>query len=669
MSDTHIAERIYTLRHQLQTYDHAYYLEAKSLVSDFEYDTLMKELEALEEQYPEYKSKNSPTSRVSGEVTKVFPVVQHERRMLSLANSYSKDDIADFIKRVEGLVPEETHMEYIAELKIDGVAISLVYEDGELLRAVTRGNGVEGDDITANIRTIRSLPLHVKETRKFEVRGEVYFNHEDFLNLNNKREEEGEDLFANPRNACAGTLKMQDSHIVSQRKLSIFCYYLFSESIEITSHEESLLWLKENGFPINQNFAKSISADGIIDYCNRWEEKRSTLPYDIDGAVIKVNQLALHSILGETAKSPRYAIAYKFKAEKVETQIRDITWQVGRTGAITPVAELAPVLLAGTTVKRATLHNLSFFQEMALYKNDFVRIEKGGDIIPKVLSVVSEKRAPNSAQFSFPEVCPVCSQPTEIEMAADRKVLVCVNLECDAQKQRQIEHFVSKGAMDIDGLGPAVIELLLKEGKIASIPDIYTLKVEDLTPLERMGQKSAENLIAAIEKSKAQPFDRLLFGLGIRHVGANVAKLVVQTFRSVEQLNVATVEELVSIDGLGPKIAESIYTYFHIEKHAELIEQLKSLGLNFVQEIPDEVVDQESPFFNKTFVLTGTLNEMGRSEAKKKIESLGGKVTGSVSSKTDVVVAGESAGSKLKKANELNVIVWDEKTFISMLPN
>lgn len=665
------------LRENIQMYDIAYYNNATSLIGDFDYDQLMKTLESLEKQFPEFNSANSPTSRVSGGLTKSFNTVSHERKMLSLSNSYNKDDIDDFISRIKNILPEESELEFITELKIDGVAISLIYENGELQRAITRGNGTEGDDVTKNVQTIRSLPLYVKEKRKFEVRGEVYLNHEDFDRINKEKAAKEEELFANPRNTCAGTLKMQDSAIVAKRNLSIFCYFLASDSIKQSSHENSLNWLSDQGFPTNLNRTKSETSTDILSFCSNWEENRNTLNYDIDGAVIKLNDVSYYDELGETAKSPRYAIAYKFSAEKKETKILDITWQVGRTGAITPVAELEPVLLAGTTVKRATLHNLGFFQELDLYKNDFIRIEKGGDIIPKVLSVNTEKRTEFSTKFPSPERCPICSVEPEIEITLngpkdnqkENKSLRCQNLDCEAQILRRIEHFASKGAMDIDGFGPAVVELLLREKLISDVNDIYTLTADQLAPLERMGQKSADNLIASIEASKEKPFDRVLFGLGIRHVGSNIAKIVVGTFNSIEKLKNASFDD---VQQLFPKvkkskIAETIYNYFQNEKNIVRIEKLNEFGLNFSYDAPELDIDETNPFFGHTFVLTGSMEELGRSEAKTKIEALGGKVSGSVSAKTSVVIAGEKAGSKLKKATELGIEVWTEADFIQHL--
>jgi DNA ligase (NAD+) len=661
-----IKNDIEQLRLEISQHDYAYYVEAQPIISDFEYDQLMKKLEILENDYPEFSSKNSPTRRVSGEITKLFPVVQHESPMLSLSNSYSKSDIEDFANRIHKLLPNITELSFVTELKIDGVAISLIYENGELTRAVTRGNGYQGDDITENIRQIKSLPLFVEEKRKFEVRGEVYFSHEAFNKLNEERKKNDEELFANPRNACAGTLKMQDSAIVSKRNLSIFCYFLRSDEFDLNTHSETLHWLKTYNFPINSNFSMVENTDQILEFCNFWEKKRSSLSYDIDGAVIKLDQKKYYSELGQTAKSPRYAIAYKFPAEKVLTKIKDVTWQIGRTGVLTPVAELEPVLLAGTTVKRATLHNLSFFEEKDLHKNDSLLIEKGGDIIPKVLDVDLSKRKIFSELFVAPKNCPVCNHLLEIEKAADRKSLNCVNNSCKMQIRRKIEHFVSKGAMDIEGMGPSVVELFLNEKIIQHISDIYKIDFEKVAKLDRMGQKSADNLQTAISQSRSKSFDRLIFALGIKHVGSNIAKLLVKSFQSMEKLRSASKEDLLLIDGMGEKIADSVLNFFKDEKSIELISELEVLGLSMISE-KAEKIDETNPFFDKAFVITGTLENFSRDILKEKIESFGGKVTGSISKKTAILIAGEKAGSKLAKAQKLNVTIWNEAELLSVL--
>jgi DNA ligase (NAD+) len=656
--------RIEELIFLIQKYDREYYMLGQPSISDFEYDQLMKELEKLEFENPKLKSKNSPTSRVSGDVTKSFTSEAHLFPMLSLSNSYSETDVEDFANRIVKLLPENEAISFVSELKLDGLAISLVYENGELQRAVTRGNGQTGDNVTANVRTIRGLPLRVSEQTLFEVRGEIFFSHAAFQLLNHEREKLGDDLFANPRNAASGTLKMQDQAIVAKRNLSIYCYYVLSDGINFKTHSESLTWLEQLGFPVNPHIQKTNTTQDIMAYCQHWESERKQLPYDIDGVVVKVDERSLYSRLGETTKSPRWAIAYKFKAEQVETIVENITWQVGRTGAVTPVAELQPILLAGTTVKRATLHNIEEFERKGIRLGDTVQIEKGGDIIPKVIAVREDLRSADSVPYVTPTNCPICQ--TELEKIEDDAQLRCTNLNCAAQVARRIEHFVSKGAMDIEGLGPSIIQLLLSQSAEFDVSDIYTLNEENLASLERLGEKSANNLIAAIQASKNQPFHRVLFALGIRHVGANVAKLLSQHFGSIDKLIEAKPEQIEEIDGVGPRIAESISNYFASNENINRLKKLKNFNLQFVAESTNRNLFHSS-FEGRTFVLTGTLSQLSRNEAKNKIETRGGKVSGSISSKTSVLIAGEAAGSKLKKATTLGIEIWDEETFISNL--
>lgn len=659
MSQTRISE----LRQLIQRYDREYYLDGNPSISDFEYDGLMQELDALEKLHPEFASANSPTQRVSGTVSKEFKTEKHLFPMLSLSNSYSQDDIGEFAARIRKLLPENEAVEFTSELKLDGLAISLVYNNGELQRAVTRGNGQEGDNVTENVRTIKGLPLLVSETKQFEVRGEIFFTHAAFQKLNAERQEAGDDLFANPRNAASGTLKMQEQAIVAKRQLSIFCYYVLSNNLTFETHTSSLEWLKTQGFPVNPHNSQTPREADVIDFCAHWEAARAELPYDIDGAVIKVNQRHLYDVLGETAKSPRWAIAYKFKAEQVETTINAITWQVGRTGAVTPVAELEPVELAGTTVKRATLHNIEELERKEIRLGDTVRIEKGGDIIPKVLDVLTERRSASSVPYHAPKNCPVCD--SVLEKIEDDAHLRCVNLQCAAQVSRRIEHFVSKQALDIDGLGPSIVQLLLSKKLISDIGDLYTLSHEQIAELDRLGEKSAENLIAGIKASKEKPFHRVLFALGIRFVGANVAKLLSSHFLSLEAIENASAEDIEAIDGVGPRIAESVVHFFNDAANLPRLMQLKQAGLQFTEE--EKNIEENAEFAGKTFVLTGTLSALGRTAAKEKIEAVGGKVSGSVSSKTHVLVAGEAAGSKLKKAKSLGIEIWDEETLLAKL--
>ncbi len=652
-------QRVQEIKELLRRYDYEYYVLAQPSVDDYTYDMLMKELEAIEAAHPELITADSPTQRVSGQPVKSFETVVHSRPMLSLSNTYNQNELADFDRRVRENLPPGSYVEYVAELKIDGVAISLLYEQGMLVRAVTRGDGIQGDDITANVKTIRSVPLRVATDvslpKNFEVRGEVYLPKQSFEAINRKRQEEEEALFANPRNAAAGSLKLQDARLVVQRKLALFAYYLLTDAEEELkpSHVDNLNWLKEMGFPVNPYFRLCRSLAEAFEFINEWEVKRPDLPYEIDGVVIKVNTLAQQKILGATAKSPRWAIAYKFKAEQVETLLRKVVWQVGRTGAVTPVAELEPVALAGTTVSRATLHNPDEIERKDIREGDTVVIEKGGDIIPKIIRVQLENRPTGSRPLAIPSKCPSCGQPlTRMEEEA---ALRCSNPNCPEQVMRRIEHFAGRNAMDIEGLGTALVEALVEKGLLKTAADIYFLHKEELAALERMGDKSADNVLAGIEKSKEQPLHRLIFALGIPFIGATASKMLSKTFHSVWALSRAKQEELEAVEGIGAKMAESIRTWFANPLNQALINKLEHAGLQLEEESND--MDRPLPFAGKTFVITGTLPRMSRSEATEWIETLGGKVSSSVSSKTDFVLAGENAGSKLDKARKLGVVV------------
>lgn len=655
MAPTEAKDRIIELTRLINQYDYEYYTLGEPSISDFEYDHLMKELEQLELEFSDFRQPDSPTQRVGGQPGEAFETAAHRFPMLSLSNSYDMEEVREFDTRIRKLLPENTVFDYFCELKFDGLAISLVYEGGQLVRAVTRGDGSVGDDVTVNVKTIRSLPLSVPETRPFEVRGEVFFYHRAFEKINALRQETGEEPFANPRNAASGTLKMLDSQVVAKRGLSIFCYSLLSDEFEFETHAVALHWLKSQHFPVNNHGRVSANLDGITAFCRQWENERMTLPFDIDGAVIKVNQTALYEQLGQTAKSPRWAIAYKFKAAQVETIVHGVTWQVGRTGAVTPVAELEPVQLAGSVVKRATLHNVEELRRKDIRINDRVRIEKGGDIIPKVISVNLEERPSDSVSLPIPENCPVCDEA--LEKPEGDAHLRCVNTYCDAQVQRRFEHFVSKAAMDIDGMGPSVIHALLDAQLIREIDDLFRLSAEDVQSLDRMGEKSAANLINAIDAATSQPFHRVLYALGIRFVGENVAKLITRTFTNITALRQSSVDELAAIDGIGPRIAESVVKFFQNPAHSDLVDRLAALGLNMESQFHAPAT---GVFSGKTVVLTGTLEAFSRSEAKSEIEARGGTVTGSVSAKTDILIAGASAGSKLKKAQDLGVEIWDE---------
>ncbi|MCB0282923.1 MAG: NAD-dependent DNA ligase LigA [Calditrichaeota bacterium] len=662
-----IKNRINQLRNEINDHDYKYYVLAQPDISDYDYDHLMKELLELEKKHPEFISEDSPTQRVSGEPTKEFPTVAHRFPMLSLANTYNEDEFRDFDKRIRNILGETVTIEYIAELKIDGLAISLLYRDGLFIRGATRGDGTQGDDITPNLRTIRSIPLKIRKTsvlaNEFEVRGEVYLPRRKFDQINKEREEQGEELYMNPRNVAAGTLKIQDASVVAARGLQIFVYSLHANNENTNSfHYENLLHLKEAGFPVNPHLKKCAAIEEVIAYVNLWESKRATLPYDIDGIVVKVNSIAQQLELGSTAKSPRWAIAYKFKALKAETIIRDVTWQVGRTGIVTPVAELQPVVLAGTTVSRATLHNVDEIKRKDIRVGDLVFVEKGGDIIPKVVEVVVEKRNSESRELAIPEYCPACG--TTLKRIEGEAALRCFNFDCPEQVSRRIEHFAARGAMDIGGMGAAMVDILVEKGLIKNVADLYILKKEDIAALERMGDKSAENLINGLKESKNQPLSRLIFALGIPYIGTTAAKLLSKHFGSLNALQNSSMEEIASIDGIGGKMAQSVVDFFENSANLIIVKRLTEYGLTV------EEKNQRSSggkFDGLTFVLTGTLPSMTREEAAALIEEYGGKTSSSVSAKTNYVLAGEKAGSKLEKAEKLGINIINEDDFRAML--
>jgi DNA ligase (NAD+) len=660
-----IINEIEKLKEKINKLDHHYYVVNDPLVSDYEYDQLMKKLEKLESE-AQYFTKDSPTQRVSGTPTKEFPLIKHKYPMLSLSNTYSTEDLLDFDRRVKGLLSENEEYEYFCELKIDGLAVSLIYENGYLKNGATRGDGISGDDISQNLKTIRSIPLKITKSDKlknFEVRGEVYLPNNEFERMNIDKEKNGEPLFANPRNAAAGSMKMQNSKKVAKRGLRIFCYQLFSEETDYQNkkHSENFNALQEMGFPVNPNFKICKNIEEILAYCSEWEKNRENLPYDIDGIVIKINNLEQQNRLATTSKSPRWAIAYKFKAIQAETILENISWQVGRTGTVTPVANLQPVLLAGSTVSRATLHNPDEIKRKDIREGDRVIIEKGGDIIPKIVSVVKSEEIKRSEPYLIPTNCPVCG--TVLKKIEDEAALKCVNFNCSAQVLRRIEHFASRGAMDIEGLGTAIIELLLNEKLIKDAGDIYFLSKNQIAQLERMGEKSASNLLRSIEDSKKKPLDKLIFGLGIPFIGATAAFSLSHHFRNLKKLSTASEEELEAIDGIGSKMAKSIVEYFIIEKNLKVINKLKKAGLLM------EIIESQKgdKFANKTFVLTGSLNNYTREEATALIKNEGGTVTSSVSKLTDFVLAGEKAGSKLNKAKSLDINILSENEFNKML--
>lgn len=662
--DMKTKKRIDELRELLTKYGREYYILDNPSVSDFEYDALMRELIALENANPEYYSPESPSQRVGGEVLEGFAEVSHTVQMQSLADVFSKEELYEFDKRVRSALDNEK-VEYVTEMKIDGLSVSLEYENGVLTRGSTRGNGFVGEDITANLRTIQTIPLKLSEAVPYlEVRGEVFMPQKSFVKLNEQREAAGETLFANPRNAAAGSLRQLDSKIAAERKLDIFIFNVQRvEGKELLTHRASLDWLETLGF-------KVIPGNKIFDNIEdayleilKIGDNRGSLSFDIDGSVVKVNSLAQREALGSTSKTPKWAAAYKFPAEQQTTKLLDIVLQVGRTGVVTPNAVLTPVKIAGSTVSRATLHNIDNIKSKDIRIGDTVVIEKAGDIIPAVVKVVKDNRDGSEKEFDMPDTCPVCDE--KLIREEGEAAVRCTNPNCPAQQLRSIIHFVSKPAMDIDGLGASIVEQLLDEKLIADCSDLYALKYESLITLERFAEKSAKNLINSIEKSKEQGLDRLLYGLGIRLIGSRAAQILADKYKTIEALMSASREELSSIPEIGEKMSDSICEYFNQEKSKALIERLKGFGVR-----TDYVSTQKSNVFEgKIFVLTGTLPTLKRDAAKSMIEENGGKVSGSVSKKTDYVVAGEEAGSKLEKALSLGITVLSEDELLEMLEN
>ncbi|SDE18211.1 DNA ligase (NAD+) [Priestia aryabhattai B8W22] len=658
--------RVQELRDLLNRYGYEYYVLDQPSVPDAEYDKLMNELIEIEESFPELKTADSPTQRIGGQVLDAFEKVQHQTSMLSLGNAFNEEDLRDFDRRVRQAVEDE--FSYVCELKIDGLAVSLRYEDGYLVLGATRGDGTTGENITENLKTIRSIPLRIKEPLSMEVRGEAFMPRKSFEALNEAKMERDEVPFANPRNAAAGSLRQLDPKIAAKRNLDIFVYAMTDTGeLEIDSHSESLNLLDDLGFKTNKERQTCETIDDVIAYIESWQTKRPELSYDIDGIVVKVDSFDQQAELGTTAKSPRWAIAYKFPAEEVVTKLVNIELTVGRTGVITPTAILEPVQVAGTTVQRASLHNEDLIREKDIRIGDYVVVKKAGDIIPEVVNVIEEKRTGEEQEFTMPTHCPECE--SELVRLEGEVALRCINPSCPAQIREGLIHFVSRNAMNIDGLGEKVISQLFREQLIKDVADIYTLTKQQLIELERMGEKSADNLIAAIEASKENSLERLLFGLGIRHVGAKAAKTLAQHFETIDKLTKATYDELVAINEIGAKMADAIVAYFTQEEVQELIHELKEYGVNLTYKGPKlvSVENVDSVFAGKTVVLTGKLEQLSRNEAKAQIEALGGKVTGSVSKKTDLVVAGEEAGSKLIKANELEIEVWDEARLLTEL--
>lgn len=663
-----IMEKVKQLTELLNDYAYHYYVLDQPKVSDAEYDQLLTELKELENNYPEYKQKDSPTERIGGAPLEQFTKVQHTIPMLSLSNAFNEADLRDFDRRVrQGLGHEPT---YSCELKIDGLAVTLKYDNGEFVQGATRGDGTVGEDITNNLKTIPSIPLRLRQPVTIEVRGEAFMPKRSFLRLNEEKEKNGEALFANPRNAAAGSLRQLDPKIAAKRSLDIFVYSVGSvEDHELSSHHGALGFVKELGFKTNEEHKHCKDIEEVIAFCNSWLGKRADLPYEIDGIVIKVDALADQQVLGFTAKSPRWATAFKFPAEEVVTTLLDIELSVGRTGVVTPTAILEPVSVAGTTVQRASLHNEDLIREKDIKLGDKVTIKKAGDIIPEVVNVLVDHRTGEEEDFSMPTECPECA--SELIRIDGEVALRCVNPKCPAQIREGLIHFVSRNAMNIDGLGERVITQLFEHELVQDVADLYKLERDELLNLERMGEKSVDNLLKAISASKDNSLEKLLFGLGIRHVGAKAAKTLAQHFETIDRLQVATAEELEAINEIGHKMADSIVSYFQQPEVMELIQELKELGVNTVYKGPKAVSEAESDsiFAGKTVVLTGTMEQMTRGDAKAEIEERGGSVTGSVSSKTDLLIAGEKAGSKLKKAQELGIEIWDEARFVKELNN
>jgi DNA ligase (NAD+) len=661
-------DQIENLRQELHQHNYNYYVLDAPEISDYDFDMKLNALQELEKAHPEYKDPNSPTMRVGGEVTKNFTTVVHDFPMYSLSNSYSKEDLQEWETRIQKIIEEP--VEFTCELKYDGASISLTYEDGEFLRAVTRGDGTQGDEVTHNVKTIRSVPLKLKGDNypgRFDIRGEIVLPYEGFAKLNAERVELGEEPYANPRNTASGSLKLQDSAEVAKRPLLCLLYNLTGDNLGVSTQMESLNKSREWGFNVPKEAQVAKSIDEVFAYINYWDEHRRDLPYETDGVVVKVNNLQHQEELGYTAKSPRWAMAYKFKAEQVSTTLNEITYQVGRTGAITPVANLDPVQLAGTTVKRASLHNADQIEKLDIREGDVVFVEKGGEIIPKIIGVDFKERDPESSEPTvYLKECPECETP--LERKEGEALHFCPNTEgCPPQIIGRIQHFISRKAMDIEGLGGETVALLVRENLIEDYADLYTLSKEDILPLERMAEKSAENLIKGVEASKEIPFERVLYGLGIRFVGETVAKKLVKAFKSIDVLAFASLENLVAVDEIGERIAQSVVDFFNDDANKFRIDRLRSYGLNL--EISEEEMEgQSSKLIDLTLVISGVFQKVSRKELQDLIEKHGGKNTSSISKKTDYLIAGENMGpSKRTKAENLGVKIITEEEFLTMV--
>ena len=655
------------LRSEIRHHEYLYYVLDAPEITDAEYDRLMVRLREIESWYPEEVPADSPTRRVGGKVSPEFTEVRHLTPLLSLGNAFSDGELRAFDERVHGGLPAGSKVQYVMEPKIDGLACSLIYENGRLVRAATRGDGITGENVTANVRTIRSIPLVLKAIdgeelpELLDVRGEVYMPRQEFMRLNEERAEKGESEFANPRNAAAGSLRQFDPQVTAKRALSFFAYYVGDGAKE--KHSESLAMLSSYGFKVSENYRVVDNITEAIDYIEEFNRKRHNLAYDTDGAVIKVNDVYQQRILGATGKDPRWAIAFKYPPEQAETTLEDIVWRVGRTGVLTPTAVLTPVKLSGSTVSRATLHNVDFIKDKDIHIGDRVIINKAGEIIPEVVRVLPDKRSGAETLAEIPENCPECGW--KVERQGSEAAIRCTNPHCPALGREGLIHFVSRDAMNIEGCGPSVVNQLLDNGLIKDAADLYNLTKDDLVALERMGEKSADNLLRAIEASKANELDRLLFALGIRHVGAKVARILAAEFGNIKNLLAAEPQQLAAIRDIGDKIAESVVTWLSVPANIDLLQRLEQAGLKM--EFTVQVASESNPFYGKTLVFTGTLPSLGRAEAQTMAQDAGAKVSGSVSKKTDYVIAGAEAGSKLEKAEKLGVTVIDEAEFLRLL--
>ncbi|MFD2160984.1 NAD-dependent DNA ligase LigA [Paradesertivirga mongoliensis] len=669
MSLFEIKERMDALVKELNQHNYNYYVLAQPTISDYEFDLRLKELEELEKQHPEYQDENSPTQKVGGDITRKFETVRHKWPMLSLGNTYNEQDLRDFDERIRKAIG--SNFEYVCELKFDGLSMNLSYENGKLVRAVTRGDGTKGDNVTTNIKTIQRIPKTLKGSGypdSFDIRGEVFMHRAAFERLNNERLEKGEVPYANPRNFASGTVKLQDSGEVAKRPLDCFLYFLYTDKRLFNTHWESLQAVSEWGFHVCEHNKLAKNIDEVLDFIHHWQENRFNLSYDIDGIVIKVNNYSQQQELGFTAKSPRWAISYKYKAEEVETILENVTYQVGRTGAVTPVANLKPVLLAGTTVKRATLHNANEIARLDLHKGDTVFVEKGGEIIPKIIAVNTVKRAPEAEKIQYLEICPECG--SNLVRKEGEAVHYCPNDEsCPPQIVGKIQHFISRKAMNIDGLGDETIEALYRKGLVEHISDLYILheRTDELRNMERFGEKSVSNMLDGIDRSKQMPFEKVLFGLGIRYVGETVARKIAKHFRNIDSLISASYDELITVDEIGSRIAESLIEYFKDSRHIDQLEKLRSAGLQFQTE-EKEVELASEKLAGKTFIISGVFEDYSRDELTEIIQANGGKILSSISAKLNYLVAGDNMGpSKLEKAQKLNIPIISDSELMALI--